>query len=394
MPSFPSRDFTNQFISTSYQDVLQQYIPGTGTAYILDGLGNVVFQFSASAIGRDLITSDLTASMTVLSSSYSQTASFALNAGGGSGTTLFTGSTYQITASWAINAITASFLNGNATGSFFGTSSWASFAISSSYALSSTFTDTASYAITSTFSDTASYAVLAESARTASFLTPGTYNVTSSWSINSRTSISSSWASQSLSSSYSLFAETASFTFMSSLTLLTQSNVATSASWASQSFSSVSSSWASASISASYAVTASFALNAGSSGGTTLFTGSTYEITSSWANNAVTASYLIYPSSLVTANNNTTTSLILQTSSVNNGIFINYILNDGGNFRAGNVVVIYNTSSVNLAETTTTDIGDSGGLTIRANISNTFVTVSAVNNTPNNFNIKYHYDIL
>jgi len=147
-------------------------------------------------------------------------------------------------------------------------------------------------------------------------------------------------------------------------------------------------------VSSSYAVTASFSLNAGQSSGTTLFTGSTYEITSSWANNAVTASYLIYPSSLVTANNNTTTSLILQTSSVNNGIFINYILNDGGNFRAGNVVVIYNTSSVNLAETTTTDIGDSGGLTIRANISNTFVTVSAVNNTPNNFNIKYHYDIL
>ncbi len=44
------------------------------------------------------------ASLTATSASYSQTASFALN-GGGSGTTLYTGSTYPITASWALNTV-------------------------------------------------------------------------------------------------------------------------------------------------------------------------------------------------------------------------------------------------------------------------------------------------
>ena len=43
-------------------------------------------------------------SLQSLSSSYSQTASFSLNSGGGSGTTLFTGSIYPITASWSVSA--------------------------------------------------------------------------------------------------------------------------------------------------------------------------------------------------------------------------------------------------------------------------------------------------
>ena len=34
---FPSQDFTNQFISSSYQDVVQIY-----NQYLLDGLGNVI----------------------------------------------------------------------------------------------------------------------------------------------------------------------------------------------------------------------------------------------------------------------------------------------------------------------------------------------------------------
>lgn len=572
MPQFASRDFTDQYISTSYQDVLQQYIPNTGSAYILDGVGNVVFQFSASALGRDLITSDLTASMTVLSSSYAVTASFALNAGGGSGTTLFTGSTYQITASWAINTLTSSLTlltQSNvaisaswASQSFAAfsaiSSSWASASISSSYALTasfalnagggsgttlstgSTYQITSSWAISSIFSNTSSYSIFAEiagtsslsaNAITASFalngpfttlFTASTYQITSSWandSLRSLSAISASWASSSISSSYaitasfvdasgfsalviplqftyknsissadpgkgnfrynsltsgsiteiyidqftgggldvsgiidslrsgsyrlyiqqkndatkaslfsisnavvdntgwftipvvhissadnglpinnsdcafyiinrnsivdgntynitaswsitssySLFAVSSSYSATSSITLITQSNAALSASWASQSFYSVSSSWASSSLSSSVSVSSSY---------------------------AVTSSYLIYPSSLVSVAGNATTSFILQTSSINNGIFINYTMNDGGNFRAGNVVVLYNTNSVNLAETTTTDIGNSSGLTIQANISNTFVTVSAVNNTSNNFNIKYHYDVL
>lgn len=55
---------------------------------------------------------------------------------------------------------------------------------------------------------------------------------------------------------------------------------------------SISSSWASSSISSSYSLTASYALNAGGTGGTSLSTGSFYPITTSWADNAATASYL------------------------------------------------------------------------------------------------------
>jgi hypothetical protein len=56
MPSFPSRDFTNQYISRSYQDVVQQYIDGGPTDYLLDGYGNVIFSFDSASYGAKLIT--------------------------------------------------------------------------------------------------------------------------------------------------------------------------------------------------------------------------------------------------------------------------------------------------------------------------------------------------
>lgn len=67
---FPLRDFTNQYISSSYQDVLQQYLP-SDILYILDGYGNVVFTLPSASFGQMLITSDVTSSINVLSSSYS-----------------------------------------------------------------------------------------------------------------------------------------------------------------------------------------------------------------------------------------------------------------------------------------------------------------------------------
>lgn len=73
---FPTKDFTNQFISSSYQDVLQQYLLDD-TLYFLDGYGNVVGSIPSSSIGYNLITSDVTSSMTVLSSSHALTASYA-----------------------------------------------------------------------------------------------------------------------------------------------------------------------------------------------------------------------------------------------------------------------------------------------------------------------------
>lgn len=186
---FPLRDFTNQYISSSYQDVLQQYFP-SDTFYVLDGYGNVVFTLPSSSVGQMLISSNLTASMTVASSSYTVTQSYT-------------------------NVLIQS-------------SSFASSSVSSSYALNSTFAESALY---SEFSGTSSLAA---------------------------DSISASYA---LSASYAPFVQ------------VYQTNT-------------VSSSWASSSLSSSYsnlALTASYALNAGQSGGTTLITSSFYPITSSWS---------------------------------------------------------------------------------------------------------------
>jgi len=66
---FPSRDLTDQYISSSYQDVLQQYMP-SDYLYVLDGYGNVVFGIPSASFGNTLVTSDITSSMTVATASY------------------------------------------------------------------------------------------------------------------------------------------------------------------------------------------------------------------------------------------------------------------------------------------------------------------------------------
>lgn len=81
--NFPIRDFTNQFISSSYQDVLQQYLL-TNTLYVLDGLGNVVFTIPSSSYGQNILMSDATSSMSVsssISSITSLTSDFSLLSG-------------------------------------------------------------------------------------------------------------------------------------------------------------------------------------------------------------------------------------------------------------------------------------------------------------------------
>lgn len=178
---FIDRSLACQYISQSFQDVLQQY-PSGSELYILDGLGNVVAIIPSASLGQVLITSDVTSSMTVLSASYSVvnqiyqttssfsdtadfavlagntlytasyalTSSYALNAGsgGGGGTNLNTGSLYPFTSSWSQNTETASFspvsdfavLSGN-------TLYTASYAVSTSFAnvVSSSYSETSSY---------------------------------------------------------------------------------------------------------------------------------------------------------------------------------------------------------------------------------------------------------
>ena len=72
--SFPSRDLTNQYISRSYQEVVQNYAPGAGdpNEYFLDGLGNVVLVVPTASKIEVVITSDVTSSMSVLSASYAE----------------------------------------------------------------------------------------------------------------------------------------------------------------------------------------------------------------------------------------------------------------------------------------------------------------------------------
>lgn len=119
---FPARDFTNQYISTSYQDVLQKYNP-TDIFYVLDGLGNVVFSLPSSSVGQVLITSDITSSMTVASASYATTYSYV----------------QIVSSSFASESISASYAF---SASHAETSDNADFALASYY---STVSDTASY---------------------------------------------------------------------------------------------------------------------------------------------------------------------------------------------------------------------------------------------------------
>lgn len=132
MPRFPERDLTDQFISLSYQDVLQQYVNTGSYVYVLDGYGNVVFGIQTASLGNVVITSDMTSSMTVLSASYSQVI-------------------FQTSSSFADNAASAS------------------------YSLNSTYSDTSSYSVYSDYTGTASLAARAVTA---------SYSLTASYAMN------------------------------------------------------------------------------------------------------------------------------------------------------------------------------------------------------------------
>ena len=242
---FPARDLTNQYISSSYQDVTQNYYDSPSTTwYFLDGYGNVLFSLPSASYGNDVITIDQTASYAQISNialiaevalladtasiagfadfslssswaSSSISASWAPGSSGG-GTTLYTASTYQITSSWAQQAILSIAANFADYAQYAETASLAQLAIAANFA------DYAQYAETSSVTTSASFANFATSASwapAAGLIPGGTYPITASWAVNTvnggggGSSTSSSWASASLSSSY---ANTASYAFTSS----------------------------------------------------------------------------------------------------------------------------------------------------------------------------------
>lgn len=147
----------------------------------------------------------------------------------------------------------------------------------------------------------------------------------------------------------------------------------------------ITASWADNVVSSSFSQTASYVLS------TLISISSSYATTASMA---VSASYLIYPSQIVTVNAGSTGSLLVITASTYNSVFMSYILNDFQNFRAGNVVVLYTTSSTVWTETCTSDIGNSDNLKLSASLSASFLTVYAVNSGTTNYNVKYHYDLM
>jgi hypothetical protein len=75
-------------------------------------------------------------------------------------------------------------------------------------------------------------------------------------------------------------------------------------------------------------------------------------------------------------------------------VFVKYMLNDSVNYRAGNMVVIYTTSSVKITEFSTADIGDTTPFTLGAELSESVMRILANNSSPNGFNIKCQFDVL
>lgn len=133
---FPSRDLTNQYISSSYDDVVQQYVPTGSNLYLLDGYGNVILGIPSASYGNTIITT-------------SDTASYAVSASWAPGQP----SSVAISASWASSSLSSSHANISTLALI------SDVALLADTASVAAFADTASTSTSSSFSTTASYAV-------------------------------------------------------------------------------------------------------------------------------------------------------------------------------------------------------------------------------------------
>ena len=310
---FPTRDLTNQFISLSYQDVVQKYSPAGTASYFLDGFGNVILYVPTSSIGRSILTDDQVIPLAT-SASYSFTSTLA---------DVALVAENALTASISDFATSASYVYGSISSSC---SETASFSISASHANRTDISDAISFvpdmatsssrassSLSASYSETASRALSSISSsdadtldglHSASFqatlVIGNTYTITSSWSDNTSaisfvpvtatsaswvsssvkiiisdtasyisstnidgtpvSAVSASYASSSTSASYSLNSETAySINFVPNTSLTTtQSLFSTQSLFASSSLITTSASFSSASISASYSLSSSY----------------------------------------------------------------------------------------------------------------------------------------
>jgi hypothetical protein len=157
---FSSRDLTNQYISLSYQDVVQRYAPVGTSGFFLDGTGNVLFSFRSDAIGSQILTTFDTASW----------ASSSISASYADSTTLATVALISENALTASLADTASYIRGyDVDGSVFlaNTASIALYSESASISDNSLGANYALEAAHATNADNALYATDAGNATTA-----------------------------------------------------------------------------------------------------------------------------------------------------------------------------------------------------------------------------------
>ena len=235
--AFVQRDHSNQY----YEQI---NISGSNLVVYLDETGSLTAdkvsvwatKYGIGSGGGPSISASWASSS--ISSSYTLTASFALNGGGTGGT--------SDSASWVSASVHIILAD---TASYFITSSVtsASYAISTSYApnlypqVDQVTVPSASWVSSSAFITTS---------QTASYyngsVVSASYAGTASVALNAVSTISASWASSSFSASYTPYAVTASYAYTSSVELVLQT----------------SSSWSSASLSSSHADTASYVATA------------------------------------------------------------------------------------------------------------------------------------
>ena len=96
----------------------------------------------------------------------------------------------------------------------------------------------------------------------------------------------------------------------------------------------------------------------------------------------------LYTTAVISSNNANVTQSIygLDTSSYG-GAFFEYTAHSGSNARAGNIMSVWNGSSLNFTETTTTDIGSTSDLVMKVHISQSQAQLAAFSTTAG-YNIK------
>ena len=96
----------------------------------------------------------------------------------------------------------------------------------------------------------------------------------------------------------------------------------------------------------------------------------------------------LYTTAVISSTSNAVTQSIfgLSTSSYA-GAFFDYTVHSGSNARAGSIMSIWNGSTINFTETTTTDIGDTSGFNLIVHISQSQAQIAQHSDT-NGYKIK------